>query len=213
MNRKQKKRRESQKGTQSQSQHASIANLQAATAIKRGETKTDSSDDLDSREIPVILLLAFLGVVPLGAVLATNTQPFYEYVLNADKRVGIFSYASFWLSAAAALAAGRGVLRSKAAEAAVFKDSDYYWEGAIFIFAAAVCAALAVSDHPSTPTLFFWLLLALSVAQVCVSCIALSRQRGRTAEWRRAALLRVPLLLLLFGALAGYGYLTFTIAA
>lgn len=158
----------------------------------------------------MILLLAFLSVVPLGAVLATNTLPYYEYVLNADKRAGVFSYASFWLSAAAALAAGRGVLRSKIAEASMFKDSDYYWEGAIFLFAAAVCAALAVSDHPSTPKLLFWLLVALAIAQVGISRIALSRLQ--TAERRKAVLRRAPLFLLLLLLLGGYGYLVFVVA-
>ncbi|CAB3916166.1 hypothetical protein [Achromobacter piechaudii] len=209
MNRKQRRRKAEQK-MHPQAPKAPIGERRASAPINPGKAKSGSSGDLDSREVPVILLLAFLSVVPLGAVLATNTLPYYEYVLNADKRAGVFSYASFWLSAAAALAAGRGVLRSKIAEASMFKDSDYYWEGAIFLFAAAVCAALAVSDHPSTPKLLFWLLVALAIAQVGISRIALSRLQ--TAERRKAVLRRAPLFLLLLLLLGGYGYLVFVVA-
>lgn len=209
MNRKQRSRKESQNRHQPHSAQAANANLQVAAPINPGRVISDSADSLVSGEALVILLLAFLGVGPLGLVLATNQLPYEEYVLDAEKRSGVFGYASFWLSAAAALAAGRGVLRSKVAEASAFTDSDYYWEGAIFLFAAAVCAALAVSDHPSTPKLSVWLLLSLVVAQVFISGRAISRLRGRTAKWRRAVLLRVPPLVLLFLALGGYGYLVF----
>lgn len=210
MNRRQRRRKASRNAHQLQTPQAPKVNLQDAALGNPGKAKSGSSGDLDSREVPVILLLAFLSVVPICAVLATNTMPYYEYVLNADKRAGVFSYASFWLSAAAALAAGRGVLRSKTAEASMFKDSDYYWEGAIFLFAAAVCAALAVSDHPSTPKLLFWLFVALAIAQVGLSRIALSRLQ--TVERRRALLRRVPLFLLLLAGLGVYGYIVFVFA-
>lgn len=209
MNRKQRKKRESQNRHQPKAAQVSKAvGHDVEQTISEG-TISDSSDKLDSREIPVILLLAFLGVVPIGVILLTNTQPLDVYVLNPEKRSGIFSYASFWLSAAAALAAGRGVLRSNATDASIFRDSDYYWEGAIFIFAAAVCAALAVSDHPNTPVLLFGLLACLCVAQVAISGMAVCRLRRHGAKWRRALILRVISIVVLSLAIGGYGYLVF----
>lgn len=212
LNRKRRRKKASQGAKQPQASIAHDANLQVAAAINPGKAKAGSSDKLDSREVPVILLLAFLGVVPIGVVLLTNTSPLDVYVLCPEKRAGIFSYASFWLSAAAALAAGRGVLRSKATDASVFQDSDYYWEGAIFIFAAAVCAALAVSDHPNTPMLLLGLLTCLLGAQVAISSMAVCRLRRQRREWKRALLLRALSLVVLSLAIGGYGYLVFVLA-
>ncbi len=210
MNRKQKRKKASRKAQQQpQTSIAHDANLQVAAAIDPEKAKSGGSDKLDSLEIPVILLLAFLGVVPIGVILLTNISPLDVYILNPEKRSGIFSYASFWLSAAAALAAGRGVLRGKATDASVFKDSDDYWEGAIFIFAAGVCAALAVSDHPNTPMLLFGLLTCLCVAQVAISGIAVCRLRRHAGKWRRALILRVISIVVLLLALGGYGNLVF----
>lgn len=213
MNRRQKRGKESQRKRQTRTPQALTADRQAAKSIDQGEAKSDPSDSLVLGEVLLILLVAFLGVVPLGLVLATNTESFNVYILSAEKRAGVFSYASFWFSATAALAAGRGVLRTKGAGASLFKDSDYYWEGAIFIFAAAVCAALSVSDHPSTPQLSFWIFLSLVFAQVFVSALALFRLRGRTAKWGRAVVLRALNLSVLLLLLGGYGYLVFSVDA